>query len=513
MNKIKKIFGSKALFFATALIIFINCANAEDNTQGITGDVLISPPAGATSSINSEDADLLEALEHGTAGEASDAIKKATKLDDVSATIIAAIERAALDSRSQDVKCAAVAFFIEKKSSNLKDLAFDVISNSADNTSNLVIKCIDYVRELEIVDASQPLRDLIELDSDDALSQKYFSAALTALGAVATTEDAQYISSLLDNEGLTSGQRQSLMKALSLMAGKGLLDDETKGRVIEIANDTEEDAFTRSWALEAAGALGEIDPISKAFETGDPNVREHCVNAARNALKGSLGDAATAHSIILSAIKDDHYKVRLAAIAAAEDLALGDAQEDLKVRAKRDKESIVKARAIKALGKIGGAEDFLISLLEDKKVSASIAYEAARSLIGMGLDSPVCDAASRAAGDRGRKAWAISLGKAIATKKNGPFGAACSAYLLSKDSDVVRAGLDLYRAGKWPECQSALDVVAKSRTSNARVAKKLLGQDESTPVSNAPSGKTPVDTKPVESEMTESGNPVEATKD
>lgn len=412
-------------------------------------------------------------LQFGTASEIVSLVDKVVKNEDVRYNDV--LYDTFLASKSINVKTAILAYYQKENDACLEDWAFTVIAENEDMPQKTVLSAIEYVASVKSNSCAAPLRAILDSDND-----KYFTAALRALGAVGSSEDATYIADFLSREDLSAPQRQSLMNALGALHAV-----DTFNTVAEIAEDTSEDTFVRCYALEAIGKMGggdSLDILLKAYETGDPNIRQYAIKGLA-ALYANAADGSALDTIIF-AIKDDHVKVRLEAIHSIEKLQQGLAASDslmdnLTYRAKNDKETAVKNAALKVIAQLNTAagNDFLIGVLKDDKAGDGARAEVAKVLLAQGVTgvSEIATLAKSAAEDNTKKGLAAALGKLLIKYALPDFSGACESYLQAKDSMTVQLGLTLYKVGKYSSCTPLVESISKGRTSNRKYAEKLLG--------------------------------------
>ena len=258
---------------------------------------------------------------------------------------------------------------------------------------------------------------------------------------------------------------------------------ETFDAVLEIARDEDENSFVRMYAAEAVGKMKKDEAVPVLLgllENGDANMRQYCVKG----LSYFQGNA-DAQAAIVQAIRDDHYKVRLEAMDAAEKMNLTEAVSFIVYRARHDAEKPVKnaAYAILARMNTGEAAAFLTERLTDKKTGDGTKAEIAKNLMKEGSvgESEIIALAKEALTEAKHKQLKNELGKLFIKYPRPSYGEICSLYLTAKDSDTVSLGLEMFKTGKYEDARSFVVDIArdkKAKDSNRKRAAKLAGLEE-----------------------------------
>ena len=371
------------------------------------------------------------------------------------------------------IKEKIIAYFTKRKDPCLEDYAVTILDDPYDSPNALAEKLLNYVSAVECKEAAPALVNLLENGED-----RYFNGALAALGKTGGSKEAEYLAAYLERDDLTVPQRQALMRTLGEMAAV-----ETFDAVLEIARDEDENSFVRMYAAEAAGKMKKDEAVPVLLgllENGDANMRQYCVKG----LSYFQGNA-DAQAAIVQAIRDDHYKVRLEAMDAAEKMNLTEAVSFIVYRARHDAEKPVKnaAYAILARMNTGEAAAFLIERLTDKKAGDGTKAEIAKNLMKEGSvgESEIIALAKEALTEAKHKQLKNELGKLFIKYPRPSYGEICSLYLTAKDSDTVSLGLEMFKTGKYEDARSFVVDIAhdkKAKESNRKRAAKLAGLEE-----------------------------------
>lgn len=374
---------------------------------------------------------------------------------------------------SNDVRRKILGYFARQKDPCLSSYAVEILDDPYDTPLSLVQECMNYVSEVKCKAAAPALIKLI--DSDE---EKYFTAALSALGKTGGAKESLYLAKFLERDDLETAQRQALMRTLGQMNAV-----ETFDSIMKIAQDEDENSFVRMYAAEALGNMKKNEAIPvlvKLFETDDPNMREYCIKGLQN-----FPDSKKAKTTIIQAIRDDHVKVRVQAVKAVKEMQMKDAMDFLIYRAKNDSENSVKKECYPVIAEFDTQKgnEFLVKQITDKKVPDSAKLMAAEALLKSGNNSgtsEIAELAKEIVDDPARKSLKYALGKVMAKYMKPAFAEVAVLYVQSKDAQLVALGLDMYKAGRYETIKSAVKTLAedKKNSANRKRARKLLGMED-----------------------------------
>jgi len=363
-------------------------------------------------------------------------------------------------SKSTALKDKIIAYCTEFSSDALKEYAADILEDPFDEKKSTVIALIKYSEKLNISEVVPSLRSLIEGEHND-----FFDAAVSALGVLGSAEEAAFLSELFSQD-LSVPQKQSVVKAL----GK-LKADESWDALVETAQDEDENAFVRMYAAEAIGNIRPdeaSDILAQLFAENDSNLRQYVV-------KGFAANTSeTARTILLAALKDNHYKVRLEAVEAVQAQSFKEAAPLLLYRAKNDAEPSVKYACFDALAAFNDVQgvEYMVSILKDPKRGDTLKAKIAAALLKHGSDSQaVVELALQTAGDDKRKRLRYALGKECAKYESAAFEPVCAAFLESKDVATKGTGLDIYKKNPYGSLSSVVQAIAEEDKSEVMRAK------------------------------------------
>lgn len=354
------------------------------------------------------------------------------------------------------------------KDYTLKPYALQILQDPYDEKKQLVSSIFSYVADLEIKEAAPYITALLKNESED-----YFDMALSAIGKVGGADDAVFLAEYLKTGDLSIARKQSLMRSLGQLQAV-----ETWESLVEIVKDEDENTFVRMYAAEAIGNMKKdesVDILADLFSQQDVNLKTYAVKGLSNYTDEK------AVSIILDAFKDNYYKVRLEAAAAAKKQLLTEAVPYLIYRSENDPETAVRYACYESLGSIKNdeAKDFLKKILENTKINDTARAKAGAVI----LENTITDiypsfksVAISTLKDDKLKNLRYALGKEIAKYEIIEFNDLCEEYLNHKDVATKGIGLDIFMRNKYPSLVSVVREIASNEKegSNQRKAKLAL---------------------------------------
>lgn len=447
-------------------------------------DKLASSLRNTTNSSNEYIKKCQDTFKFGLETEISNLIDELTKYEDL--RFVDEIYDLFQVSKNLTIKEKIISYFTKLKDPCLEDYAVMIVDDPYDIKKDIVNACFLYISAVDCKAAIPCIVNLLDKEEEE-----YFSNALTCLGNIAMTEEALYLADYLDRDDLSTNQRQSLMKVLGKI--KAL---ETWPKLSEIAQDNDENSFVRMYAAEAIGAMEkkESEPILiRLYETDDANLRCYVVKGI------SYFKDEEADNLILQALRDNQWKVRLEAVNAVESRDLKAAVPYLVYRCKDSaEENNIKTRCYSVIAKLDVSEgnEYLISVINDIKVSDTRKAQVAQALLEhnhAGTKEIIALAEQSLTKDT-QKNLRYALGKEFAKWGRPEYEEICSKYLESKDVSTQGTGLDIFAKGKYKGLRSQVELIAKDAI-DAEEAEKSAKTDEEKKASLAKSKKVNANAK------------------
>lgn len=370
-------------------------------------------------------------------------------------------------------------YFTKLKDPCLENFALEILDDPYEQKKSTVDAVFKYIQAVKTKEALPVVLKLVESEDEN-----YFTNALTTLGEIGGSKEAVFLSEYLEREDLSLAQRQQLVKVLGKIKAV-----ETYDKLVEMAQDEDENTFIRMYSAEAIGSMEKKEAVKvlvKLYEDTDPKLRCSVVKGLSN-----FKENDEAKKTVIEAIRDSHVTVRLEAIEACKKNDYKEAVPYLVYRLEKDKEDSVKKKCYPAIACLNTKEgnDYLVKLITDKKVADTPKSRVATALLeynNAGTDEIIALARETLKDDR-RKPLRYALGKEFAKYKRNEFSSICKDYLDSKDTATQGTGLDIYSKGRYPDVlpvvrQIILDAAKNplKKNANAEKAKKILGSSDST---------------------------------
>lgn len=427
-------------------------------------------------------------LKYGLEGQITELIDELTKNQDN--RFVDGIYDLFQETKSVAVKEKILDYFTKLKDSCLASYAVEIINDPYDEKNSIVEKCFKYVSEADIKDANPGLVDLVDKEED-----AYFTGALSALGETGGKEEALFLADYLDRDDLNVSQRQALMRVLGRIKAV-----ETWQKISEIAKDENENTFVRMYAAEAIGAMEKPeseDILVELFESNDPNLRTYVIKGI------SYFNDKKSSDLIIQALRDSQYKVRLEAVSAVGKNRIDKAVPFLIFRCKdKDEQKQVKEKCYSVIADLNTSDgnDYLISVLKDKKIGDATKAKVSAALLEYNHagTKEVIELARSALKSDIQKNLRYALGKEFAKYDRSEFADICAEYIASDDVATQGTGLDIWAKGRYSSVKAAVEEIAKdaeeenlteekekpkgyqfgvkTKNANAKKAKRILEQ-------------------------------------
>ena len=376
-------------------------------------------------------------------------------------------------SKNTVIKQKALTYFKQQEDPCLEDYAVEVLNDPYEEKGDLVKACFQYVSAVKTKEAIPAVLALIESENEN-----YFNDAIAAIGEIGGPSEAMFLVEYLERDDLSDAQRQTLMRTCGKMHAV-----QTWDKMVEIAEDEDENLYVRMYAAEALGLMEKkesIPVLTSLFSENDPNLRQYVIKGLSH-----FPDVVEAKETIIQGIRDEHWRVRQEAIKTARENKMEDAVPFLIYRAKNDSEKVIKEEAYTSLAVINtdDGNDFMIEQLADKKLGDGTKKKIIEVLLkeGHAGEKEILALAEECLKDDKRKDLRYAIGKELAKYENESYNDICLKYLESKDSTTQSLGLDMYKTNKFASAVPVMRGIYSDKKANSGVKnriKKMLSIEE-----------------------------------
>ena len=377
-------------------------------------------------------------------------------------------------TQNNTIKEKILKYFTKLEDPCIEDYAVEILNDPYDVKGDLVKACFQYISAVKTKEAIPAVLSLIESENDS-----YFNDAIATIGEIGGPSEAMFLVEYLERDDLSDAQRQTLMRNCGKMHAV-----QTWSKVVEVAEDEDENLYVRMYAAEALGLMEKkesVPVLTELFTENDPNLRQYVIKGLSH-----FPDVVEAKETVMQGVRDEHWRVRQEAIRTAKENKLTDAMPYLIYRAKNDSEKVIKDEAYAAVAALDTKEgnDFLVGQLEDKKVGDATKKKVVEVLLkeGHAGEKEILALAEECLNDDKRKDLRHAIGKELAKYENSAYKKICLAYLGSKDSTTISLGLDMYKTNKFSEAETVMrDMYAEKKTNSSvksRIKKMLNIEDE-----------------------------------
>ena len=395
-------------------------------------------------------------------------------------------------SKNTVIKQKVLNYFKQLEDPCLEDYAVETLNDPYEERNDLVKACFQYVSAVKTKEAVPAVLALIEAENDS-----YFNDAIATIGEIGGPSEAMFLVEYLERDDLSDAQRQNLMRTCGKMHAV-----QTWEKVVEVAEDEDENLYVRMYAAEALGLMEKkesVPVLTQLFSEADPNLRQYVIKGLSH-----FPEVVEAQQTILQGIRDEHWRVRQEAIKTVRENKMTDATQFLIYRAKNDSEKVIKDEAYTSIAALNTSEgnDFLISQLNEKKAGDATKKKIVEVLLkeGNAGEKEILELAEECLRDDKRKDLRYAIGKELAKYENPNYESICLKYLESKDSTTQSLGLDIYKMNKFNSAEAIMRAVYADKKANSGVKnriKKMLNieDDEEDSKDNKSSGTSSADAK------------------
>ena len=368
-------------------------------------------------------------------------------------------------TKNTTIKQKVLNYFNKLEDPCLEDYAVETLNDPYEEKNDLVKACFQYISAVKTKEAIPAILSLIESENES-----YFNDAIAAIGEIGGPKEAMFLVEYLEREDLSDAQRQTLMRTCGKMHAV-----QTWEKVVEVAEDEDENLYVRMYAAEALGLMEKKESVPvlvELFAENDPNLRQYVIKGLSH-----FPDVVEAQETVIQGIRDEHWRVRQEAIKTAKQNNMKDAVQYLIYRAKNDSEKVIKDEAYSTLAALDAkdANEFLVNQLQEKKVGDSTKKKIVEVLLkeGHAGEKEILALAEECLNDDKRKDLRYAIGKELAKYENKNYSDICLKYLGSKDSTTQGLGLDMYKMNKFSSAETTMRAIYADKKANSGVKNRI----------------------------------------
>lgn len=287
---------------------------------------------------------------------------------------------------------------------NREDALIDEILQVFESTqdSDVITQSVRYLESFEI-EAGQTRAEAIVQDPFGRPDETLIAVMgyLATIEATLDEETNEAILEIIDDRrgapatsgvGLLSATGYPTEKLIELYR-EGDMSDEVRGRIlVELGNRDEPEVFTfiqeiitedeeatttlQRYAIDTLGKLGDergLPTIIRQFDSDDAMTRAYATNAL------TAFDTPEANEALIGALRDEFWRVRVAALETIAERGMNDALPAVMYKARRDPERRVRLEAIETLAALDVAEGW--ELMEEMVLSTATGVEIRSAII------------------------------------------------------------------------------------------------------------------------------------
>lgn len=248
------------------------------------------------------------------------------------------VETLVRESENSTVLAEAVQYFSELELYSINDRAFELLQQYEVRPPEFVLDLAEYLGDAEAQPSSEQFDLLFDIARDSNVLRS--RAAVRLLGT--TVEDTTELIELYQDNDLPEDTRGAILVALGDRGDPAAFEF-----VAELIGENEEaTSMLQRYAIDTLGRLGDdraIPIILRQLDSNDATTRAYAVNA----LSGFETPEAT--DAILDSLRDDFWRVRVAALKTIADRKIVAALDVVIYKARRDPEQAVRLEAVDTL--------------------------------------------------------------------------------------------------------------------------------------------------------------------
>ena len=363
------------------------------------------------------------------------------------------------NSRSSKLRTAILDFFSSIEWPGAEKAAISLVEDrDKDNLDvDLVSSSLTYLAALRSKEALALSGGIV-----DGNEKKFLPALVKLLGRAGGATEEELLLGWFDSDSVTPALKEEAIKALGdIGSGKAA---ERLGKLIQ---DTAAGKAARMFACAALAKIKDassIDPLVKAANDADPNVRTSAVEALGVFAEAEGAPGEEARGAITEALRDPYVNARVAACKASAAGHLAAAAPFLRYKARSDPEKSVRTEALRSLSSLGGDSfAFLRERLEDPKEDLGqrslcfgllCRYDALSSL-------PILKSRLAAESIEKERSFFTYLAREVSNADKAPGIGELATILISDKDFLIRvAAVEWIRKNKAAEFKSVLEQLA-----------------------------------------------------
>ncbi|MEX2444559.1 MAG: HEAT repeat domain-containing protein [Alkalispirochaeta sp.] len=286
-------------------------------------------------------------------------------------------------SNDSEILAAAADYLTELDSVDGHSRAQELLQVGERSAAGLPVSLMRYLRETEAELEDETVDSLIEVATTGATRDA--DAAVQLLGASREVTSERLVE--LYQDQFVSGEIKG--RILIELGRRG--DPDVFDFVSEIIQEGEEAQTTlQRYAIDTLGKLGDpraLPTILSQFDSSDAMTRAYAVNALANF------DTPEANRALVDSLRDDFWRVRVAALETIAERKMTDALSAVMYKARRDPEKRVRLEAVKTVAALDQTEgwELLRERFQEERTAVdergAIADELIRHNLGQSLDT------------------------------------------------------------------------------------------------------------------------------
>lgn len=281
-------------------------------------------------------------------------------------------------TNNNELQSSILDLFTHLEDDRLKEAAHERLEDFEDLPVNMVNTLITYLEPRQEADITASFFEM-----RNAPRINLAGRAIRAVGESGDEEYSQKLLDFLDSYDYREGLQSEIIAALGKLGSEKSVD-----YISEIATDEDLSNSIRWRACQALGDIGgeeAFQVISSLLNDEDPYLRAYAVGAL-----GGFGEKKESVDVLMDALRDQFWRVRVQAAKALEQLKAKEAVDILEYKVRHDPDvKNVRMAALQALAAMDSKEvyDILREMMLDQKIPTILRAESVRILVEKDLSS------------------------------------------------------------------------------------------------------------------------------
>lgn len=455
----------------------------QQETQAVSPAKSVSEPSGKSkedkeSNGTTENIDEIEkarqALQYGLESEILEVVNKIDKQD--FDTLQTDFARLFADTKTAAIREGLFGLYQKYENNTLTDAAAAMLKDYGTQQRTVIKAALSYLAAMKPA-LNSSLREALQTLLTEETGE-YGAEVVAVFGAIGDDEAADFLAGYFDTFTMDDAKQELVLKQAIAAALEKIHSEKSRVFLLERVQDENENIYVRASALGGLAQMKDQDTVPlliSFFAQPEPLLREAVMRGI------AQFDTAETRQLMLQALRDSSYQVRLAALKAVKTSKQADSASYVLYRAKYDPTEAVRFAAVETLIVLNTQDGntWLKETFADTKKGEKLRVAILRavlqeksSLLNDDLERVIVPTVT----DSKQKQLRYSFGKEIAKYESAATSGICKAFLQSDDVMTKSIGMDMFKMNPAAEVRPLVEAIAQDEKQGTlqRRAQRLL---------------------------------------